>query len=125
MVVSEYKTSGRRYSELEAEMMLQATTYAHAVQQRFDEHPGVRYVVLVKTKKPQVQYLETVRTDADISRLGDVVQAVERAIQAEAFYPVENAMNCSGCAFYRQCRQWQGCNTCRLHATEQAEVATC
>jgi CRISPR/Cas system-associated exonuclease Cas4 (RecB family) len=108
LVVSEYKTSGRRYSELETEMMLQATTYAHAVQQRYDEKPGVRYVVLVKTKKPQVQYLETVRTDADINRLGDIVHAIERAIQAEAFYPVESTMNCSGCPFYRQCREWRG-----------------
>lgn len=125
LVVSEYKTSGRRYSELETEMMLQATTYAHAVQQRFDERPGVRYVVLVKTKKPQVQYLETVRTDADINHLGDVVQAVERAIQAEAFYPVENTMNCSGCAFYRQCRQWSGCNMSNGHTIQQAETVAC
>jgi putative RecB family exonuclease len=123
LVVSEYKTSGRRYSELETEMMLQATTYATAVQQRYDEKPGVRYVVLVKTKKPQVQYLETVRTDADINRLGDVVQAVERAIEAEVFYPVESTMNCSGCAFYRQCRQWQGCNS--LHTIPKTEAVTC
>jgi putative RecB family exonuclease len=123
LVVSEYKTSGRRYSELETEMMLQATSYAHAVQQRYEERPGVRYVVLVKTKKPQVQYLETIRTDADISRLGDVVQAVERAIQAEAFYPVESTMNCSGCAFYRQCRQWRGCNS--LHMIQEPEAVTC
>ncbi|MGA2254146.1 MAG: PD-(D/E)XK nuclease family protein, partial [Thermoguttaceae bacterium] len=105
------------------EMMLQATSYAHAVQQRYEERPGVRYVVLVKTKKPQVQYLETIRTDADISRLGDVVQAVERAIQAEAFYPVESTMNCSGCAFYRQCRQWRGCNS--LHTIQKPEAVAC
>jgi CRISPR/Cas system-associated exonuclease Cas4 (RecB family) len=123
LVVTEYKTSGRRYSELETEMMLQATTYAHAVQQRYDERAGVRYVVLVKTKKPQVQYLETVRTDADINRLGDVVQAVEKAIQAEAFYPVESTMNCSGCPFYRQCREWQGGNS--LHTIEHTEEVTC
>jgi putative RecB family exonuclease len=123
LVVSEYKTSGRRYSELETEMMLQATAYALAVQERYDERPGVRYVVLVKTKKPQVQYLETIRTDADISRLGDVVQAVERAIQAEAFYPVESTMNCSGCPFYRQCREWRGCNS--LHTIQQSEAVTC
>jgi putative RecB family exonuclease len=123
LVINEFKTSGRRYSELETEMMLQASSYVHAIQQRYDERPGVRYVVLVKTKKPQVQYLETVRTDADINRLGDVVQAVERAIQAQAFYPVESTMNCSGCAFYRQCREWKGCNS--LHTIQHAEALTC
>jgi putative RecB family exonuclease len=125
LVVSEYKTSGRRYSDLETEMMLQATTYAHAVQERYDERAGIRYVVLVKTKKPQVQYLETVRTDADVARLGDVVHAVEQAIAAEAFYPVESSMNCSGCAFYRQCREWRGCNSCKIQTTQQAETAIC
>ena len=94
----------------------------HAVQQRYDLKPYVRYVVLVKTKTPQVQYLETIRTDADINRLGDIVQTIERAIQAEAFYPVESTMNCSGCPFYRQCRQWQGCDSLKV---QQAETATC
>jgi putative RecB family exonuclease len=123
LTVSEYKTSGRRYSELEAEMMLQATSYVHAVQQRFDEKPYVRYVVLVKTKTPQVQYLETIRTDADINRLGDIVQTIERAIQAEAFYPVESTMNCSGCPFFRQCREWRGCSN--LHTIQKPEEVAC
>ncbi len=119
LVVNEYKTSGRRYSELETEMMLQATSYAAAVQHKYDERPGVRYVILVKTKKPQVQYLETIRTDADINRLGDIVQTIERAIQAEVFYPVESTMNCSGCPFYRQCREWRGCTTSNLPIIQQ------
>ena len=68
-------------------MRLQATTYSHAIQQHYGEKPGIRYVVLVKTKKPQMQYVETVRDDADAARLGDLIQAVERAIEAEAFYP--------------------------------------
>ena len=89
-IVSEFKTSGRRFGESETETMLQATAYSHAVQQRFDEKPGIRYVVLVKTKKPQIQYLETMRDDADAARLGDLIQTVERAIDAEAFYPNES-----------------------------------
>ena len=109
LTVREFKTSGRRFGELEAEASLQASCYAHAVQDRYDEQPRVRYTVLVKTKTPQIQHLETVRNDADVTRLGDIVQAVERAIKAEAFYPVESQMNCSGCAFFKPCRQWQGC----------------
>jgi len=109
LTVREFKTSGRRFGELEAEASLQASCYAHAVQDRYDEQPRVRYTVLVKTKTPQIQHLETIRNDADVTRLGDIVQSVERAIQADAFYPVESPMNCSGCPYFKPCRQWQGC----------------
>ena len=102
LIVKEFKTSGRRYSESEAATTLQASCYVHAVQERFDEPVGIQYVVLVKTKKPAVQYLTTARCDADLGRLGDVVYSVERAIEAEAFYPIESPMNCAGCAFYKR-----------------------
>jgi CRISPR/Cas system-associated exonuclease Cas4 (RecB family) len=108
LVVSEFKTSGRRYSESEAATTLQASCYVHAVQERFDEPVNIRYVVLVKTKKPAVQYLNTARCDSDLSRLGDVALAVERAIDAQVYYPIESPMNCAGCAFYKQCREWKG-----------------
>jgi CRISPR/Cas system-associated exonuclease Cas4 (RecB family) len=128
LTVTEFKTSGRRYGELETDASLQASCYAHAVQDRYDEQPRVRYTVLVKTKTPQIQHLETVRNDADVSRLGDVVQAVDRGIQAGAFYPVESAMNCTGCPFYRPCKEWTGCprpETASQEANEKGELARC
>lgn len=126
--VTELKTSGRRYSESEVETSLQASCYAHAVGERYDESVSVRYTVLVKTKKPAVQHIDTIRTDADLARLGDVIQSVERAIEAEAFYPVESQMNCTTCSFREQCRQWQGCPTRGQfeHNTDRIlEVAQC
>ena len=108
LVVTEFKTSGRRFHELEADTTLQASCYAHAVNERYGQSPKVRYTVLVKTKTPAVQHLETTRTDADLSRLGDIVQAVERGIAAEAFYPIESTMNCSSCPFFKPCREWRG-----------------
>ncbi len=123
LVVNEYKTASRKFGESETETKLQATAYSHTIQQYFGEKPGIRYVVLVKTKKPAIQYVETLRDDADAARLGDLIQAVERAIDAGAFYPNENPMNCSGCQFYRQCRAWRGCNN--LHTIQKAEEATC
>ena len=111
LTVTEFKTSGRRYGELETDASLQASCYAHAVQDRYDEQPRVRYTILVKTKTPQIQHQETVRNEADVTRLGDVVQAVERAIEAEAYYPVESPMNCSGCPFFKPCKEWHGCPT--------------
>ena len=128
LTVREFKTSGRRYGEVETDASLQASCYAHAVQDRYDEQPRVRYTVLIKTKTPQIQHLETVRNEADVVRLGDVVQAVDRAIQAEAFYPVESPMNCSGCPFYRPCKEWKGFseNLAKSHETNgTGESARC
>lgn len=125
LVVNEFKTAARRFGESETETKLQATAYSHAVKQRYDEKPGIRYVVLVKTKKPQIQYIETVRDDADAGRLGDLVQGVERAIEAQAFYPNESPMNCSGCAFYRACREWRGCGERQVESHRSQELAAC
>jgi CRISPR/Cas system-associated exonuclease Cas4 (RecB family) len=110
LAVTEFKTSGRRFHEFEADTTLQATCYAHAVQQRYGESAAVKYTVLVKTKKPSVQHLETARADSDMGRLGDTVAAIERAIAAQVFFPIESPLNCSGCPFRTQCRDWTGMN---------------
>lgn len=128
LTVTEFKTSGRRYGEFEADTTLQATCYAHAVQERYDEPAAVKYTVLVKTKKPAIQRLETVRSDADLGRLGDIVQNIERAVEAKAYYPIENPMNCSGCPYRLPCRDWKGqSSTDRelLQVSHAREVASC
>lgn len=108
LVVNEFKTSSRKYSDSEVDNGLQPSAYVHAVQQRYNERARVRYTILVKTKSPAIQNLETARTDADLTRLGDIAEAIERAIASEAFYPIESPMNCSGCPFFRPCREWIG-----------------
>jgi hypothetical protein len=57
-----------------------------------------------------------------VSRLGDIVDVVERAIAAEVFYPVESQMNCAGCPFFKPCREWQGCLTRTTVSLNPAEV---
>ena len=108
LTVVEFKTSKRKYGDAELEMALQATCYVNAVQERYGEPVSLNYVVLVKTKSPQVQRLTTERSEADLGRLGDTVQAVQKAIEAEAFYPIESPMNCSGCPYRGPCKEWQG-----------------
>jgi CRISPR/Cas system-associated exonuclease Cas4 (RecB family) len=106
LAVREFKTSSRAYSEMEAETSLQPTCYVNAVQEIYGHPATVEYTVLVKTKTPKVQRLTTVRTDEDLSRLGDIVETIERAIQAKVFYPVETPLNCSTCPFRQPCREW-------------------
>lgn len=104
--ITEYKTSGRAYSNAEAEMSLQPTCYVNAIQEEYGELATVEYTILVKTKTPKVQRLKAIRTEKDLGRLGDIIQNVERAITAGAFYPVESPLNCSSCPYRKPCRQW-------------------
>jgi putative RecB family exonuclease len=104
--VSEFKTSGRAYGEFEAETSIQPTCYLNAVQEMYGEPAAVEFVVLVKTKKPKVQRIPVVRDDGDVARLGDLIQAIERAIEAKAFFPIETPMNCSNCPHREPCREW-------------------
>jgi len=104
--VSEFKTSGRAYGDFEAETSLQPTCYLNAVQEMYGEPATIEFVVLVKTKKPKVQRISLVRDQGDVGRLGDLVQAIERAIEAKAFFPIESPMNCSNCPHREPCCEW-------------------
>jgi len=127
--INEFKTAGRAYSKFEVETSLQATCYVNAAVQLYDEMAAVQFIVLVKTKTPKVQRLNTSRTETDLGRLGDLVQTVDRAVKAEVFYPVESPLNCSNCPFRQPCREW---GTSSMKATvpkaeidERCEVAAC
>jgi putative RecB family exonuclease len=106
LVVRELKTSARAYSEIETTSSLQPTCYVNAVEEVYGEPATVSYTVLVKTKTPKVQHLKTTRSPEDLGRLGDIVEAVERAVQADIYHPVETVMNCSGCPYRAPCKEW-------------------
>ncbi len=106
--VNEIKTSGRTYSESEVATSHQPTFYANCVYELTGEEPAVEFSVLVKTKTPKVQKIQAIRNVTDFQRLGDIIEAVSRAIEAESFYPIESPLNCSGCSFYRECKTWSG-----------------
>ncbi len=105
LAITEFKTSGRAYGSFEVEVSLQPTSYVNAIWETLGELARVQYAILVKTKTPKVQRLATARNVSDLGRLGDIVQAVERAIAAKAFYPNETPLNCSTCPYRDPCRQ--------------------
>lgn len=124
--VNEFKTSGRAYSESEIQTSLQPTCYAHAINESYGQQPVIEYVVLVKTKTPKVQRLSTARYAEDFGRLGDLVQAVDRAIEVGVFYPIESPMNCATCPFRSPCREWGVAGRNRTeHLDEFAEELAC
>lgn len=106
LVVREFKTSARAYADTETASSLQPTCYVNAVEEVYGEPTTVSYTVLVKTKTPKIQHLETTRAPEDLGRLGDIVEAVERAVEANIYYPVESPMNCSTCPYREPCKEW-------------------
>jgi CRISPR/Cas system-associated exonuclease Cas4 (RecB family) len=126
LLVNEIKTAGRSFSESEVATSHQPTFYANALYEITGEEPAVEYTVLVKTKQPKVQKIRAVRTTSDYQRLGDIIEAVERGVGAGLFYPVETPLNCSGCPFYRPCREWTGHQTRdEVIHSESQEAARC
>lgn len=127
LTVREFKTSGRAYSMGDVESSLQPTCYVHAVREAFGKDARVEYTVLVKTKTPKIQRIQTARYAEDCGRLGDMVQTIQRAVDFNIFYPVESSMNCATCPFRQPCREWgQRSKPCQeLVALEDTQEATC
>lgn len=126
--VVEIKTTSRAFSESEVATSLQPTCYASALYELSGQEPLVEYAVLVKTKVPKVQRIEAVRSAGDFGRLGDTIEAVDRSVGAGSFYPVENPLNCSGCAYFRQCREWTGLGSSKSGVRDDSfteEAALC
>ena len=124
--ITEIKTSGRAYSESEVATSLQPTFYANSLYETAGQEPAVEFTVLVKTKVPKVQKIQAIRTSTDFQRLGDLIGVVEKAVEAGVFYPVESPINCSGCPYYRPCRQWSGPgDSGKLVQAETVEVIAC
>jgi len=129
LAITEFKTSGRSYGNFEVEVSLQPTSYVNAVWETYGEPATVEFAVLVKTKTPKLQRLATVRDESDLGRLGDIVQAVERGIEAQAFYPNATPLNCSTCPYREPCRDWEAKQRpkyCKgTQRPKMAEVASC
>lgn len=124
--INEIKTSGRAYSESEVATSLQPTCYAGALYETTGEEPGVEFQVLVKTRVPKVQKIQATRTVSDFGRLGDIIGAVELGVHSGVFYPVESPINCSGCPFYRPCKEWSGTSVGRVtNQLDLGELAAC
>jgi putative RecB family exonuclease len=106
--IVEIKTTSRAYSDSEVATSLQPSCYASALYELTGQEPLIEYAVLVKTKAPKVQRIEAIRTIPDFRRLGDIIEAVERGVESEVYYPIESPLNCSSCPYFRECRGWTG-----------------
>ena len=103
----DWKTSARRWPKEQADKSLQPTAYLYAYGQL---KPGCtdkfRFDVAVKNKTPVIELNSTARTPDDFLRLERLVEAADRIVQNEMFYPCDQSFACAGCQYAEPCKAW-------------------
>ena len=110
LVVSDWKTARSRWSQEQAEDAAeQLILYSELAK---DFAPGkpvqLEFVILTKAKEPVVDRHLMPVDPSQVTRTKRVVENVWRAIDSNCFYPAPSAMNCPGCPYREQCRNWNG-----------------
>jgi hypothetical protein len=110
VVLSELKTSARKYSESQGEHHLDGAVYAYAMQQLgYTTTPDqvlVRFDVLIKTKAPQFEQLYFNKGEVDFRKFLRLTAKVLRAVDREVFLPNEG-WYCTTCPFRARCVEEQ------------------
>lgn len=84
------KTSKSRWSQAKADASIQATLYPRLIEAEYGQRPRhLHFDVLVKTKEPVHQVVETVRTEDDFDRLVWRAQQMLDQIRAGIFQPAD------------------------------------
>jgi len=104
--IIDHKTAKRSMTEEMVRSDPQLTAYALAYR-KLDgkEEAGLRFDIMVRTKKPKIQQIQTYRNKEDIKRLIKTFKYVNKAIQSGIFYPNPNFM-CSNCGYRELCKKW-------------------
>lgn len=108
VIIIDYKTTSRAYSDAEVDGNFQLTVYHMAA--LANGYAGreilLRLDCLVKTRMPKFQQHYTTRTSTDELRVLRKIQAVWQGIQAGIFVPNDTSWKCRTCAYKQACDQW-------------------
>jgi putative RecB family exonuclease len=110
LVVTDVKTSrGKWGAEQVEESGEQLLLYSHLAS---EIAPGkkitTRFLVLTKTKEPQIEEHVREVNPAAVKRTLAGVERVWRAISASNFYPAPSVVGCASCGYRAACRAWMG-----------------
>ncbi len=105
-LIVDFKTAGRKWDEGKPHKDAQATLYCMSYWMVTGIIPEFRFDVITKTKTPCVYQLATTRNEDSFQRLAKVFHSIDRAIQSEAFFPIESSFLCGGCEYASSCASW-------------------
>ncbi len=102
-IVTEHKTSSRKWTEDQLAYDVQLTAYKFAARQVGMGEVGLRVQVLTKARTPVVQVADVERNAQDERDFLKTAVGVLRAVDAGVAYPVRG-WQCKGCQFAHACR---------------------
>jgi hypothetical protein len=106
-VPHDFKTSAFSWNSEKAAAETQPLFYLAALNQAGVQAHGYRFrhVVLVKTKTPQAQVIETQHRIGELFWLFEMIQAVWQGIEKGSFPPSPGAWSCTP----KYCNHWELC----------------
>ena len=110
IIINDFKTSGRAYSNDEVDKNFQLTIYQMAAKATGygDSDILLRFDCLIKTKQPKFDSYYTTRSITDEIRARRKIIEVSRGISKGIFIPNDSASNykCKNCSYKANCDAW-------------------
>ena len=110
IIITDFKTSGRAYSNDEVDKNFQLTIYQIAAKSNGykDREILLKFDCLIKTKSPKFEPYFTTRNDLDEQRALKKIIEVWKGINKGVFIPNDATSNwkCKGCAHKKACDSW-------------------
>ena len=109
LIITDYKTSQRAYSNDEVDKNFQLTLYHMAARHNGHENDIIlKLDCLIKTKTPRFEPYYTTRSDSDLQRAVKKTQAVWDGISKGVFIPRDTSWKCKDCLYKSHCNKWFG-----------------
>ena len=109
LLIVDNKTAARSMNQAFADEDNQMTAYSYLLATNKFIDPtatvGCRFDVLLKTKTPKLQHVNTIRNRDDRKRFSKIANMVLLGIDSRIFMPVKSWM-CTGCQYANTCSQW-------------------
>lgn len=112
LVITDWKTSGRAYSNDEVDKNFQLTLYQMATRANgySDRQILVRFDLMIKTRSPKFEQYYSSRTEVDENRAVKKILEVWNGISKGVFIPNDGSSNwrCKNCPYHKACNDWFG-----------------
>jgi len=102
-LVTEHKTTTRRFTEHRLAYDLQPTMYRYACRSLGLGQPDLRYQLFLRQRKPAIEVCPVSRTERDESEMIVTVAMVLRSIRAGIFFPRRD-WHCDDCEYALRCK---------------------
>jgi putative RecB family exonuclease len=109
LLVVDFKTASKSMSQSAVDEDTQLTAYSYLLASNkiaaSTSDIACQYCVLLKTKEPKVQQINSIRTRSDRRRFARIANVVLSGIDAKIYMPVQSWL-CASCEHSTACNEW-------------------